>query len=140
MRRNTGGSKLDLVCVQFTKSNIGSFIAGAAAGYLTYKAGKALIRSAYTPMMWNNRPYYWGSNYYRGGYGTHMCRMPVEASDPHLGNVYFEDGGRPKELVWSCNYDEYCCGYDCCWRGGGVTLSRGFGEILLIPVAIMHFI
>ncbi|VDK41508.1 unnamed protein product [Gongylonema pulchrum] len=35
----------------FTKSNIGSFVAGAAAGYLTYKAGKALIRSAYAPMM-----------------------------------------------------------------------------------------
>ncbi|KAM3723543.1 Uncharacterized protein ACO02O_06752 [Dirofilaria immitis] len=101
----------------FTKSNIGSFIAGAAAGYLTYKAGKALIRSAYAPMMWNNRPYYWGSNYYRGGYGTHMCRMPIDGDDPQLGNVYFEDGKKPKELVWSCNYDEYCCGYDCCWRG-----------------------
>ncbi|CAG9531250.1 unnamed protein product [Cercopithifilaria johnstoni] len=126
----------------FTKSNIGSFIGGAAAGYLTYQAGRALIRSAYSPMMWNNRPYYWGSNYYRGGYGTHMCRMPVKADDPQLGNVYFEDGRRPKELVWSCNYDEYCCDYDCCWRGGGTSpyWSRGFGDIFLVPLAIMHLV
>uniref|UniRef100_A0A915PZN7 CX domain-containing protein n=1 Tax=Setaria digitata TaxID=48799 RepID=A0A915PZN7_9BILA len=124
----------------FTKSNIGSFIAGAAAGYLTYKAGKALIRSAYAPMMWNSRPYYWGSNYYRSGYGTHMCRMPVQEGDPQLGNVYFDDGTRPKELVWSCNYDEYCCGYDCCWRGGASSFpSFGFGNILLI-VPVAHFI
>uniref|UniRef100_A0A1I7VT59 CX domain-containing protein n=1 Tax=Loa loa TaxID=7209 RepID=A0A1I7VT59_LOALO len=125
----------------FTKSNIGSFIAGAAAGYLTYKAGKALIRSAYAPMMWNNRPYYWGSNYYRGGYGTHMCHMPVQGDDPQLGNVYFEDGRRPKELVWSCSYDEYCCGYDCCWRGGTSSYwIRGSGHILLIALAVVHFI
>ncbi|VDK62354.1 unnamed protein product [Onchocerca ochengi] len=116
----------------FTKSNIGSFIAGAAAGYLTYQAGKALIRSAYAPMMWNNRPYYWGSNYYRGGYGTHMCRMPIEGDDPQLGNVYFQDGRRPKELVWSCNYDEYCCGYDCCWRGAAFSYWNQKFKLYLI--------
>ncbi|VDN08102.1 unnamed protein product [Thelazia callipaeda] len=124
----------------FTKSNIGSFVAGAAAGYLTYKAGKALIRSAYAPMMWNNRPYYWGSNYYRGGgYGTHMCHMPVDSNDEHLGKVYFQDGSRPKELVWSCSYDEYCCGYDCCLRGGASGYS-GFnlGYSLVIAASTAY--
>ncbi|KAK6101672.1 CX module family protein [Brugia pahangi] len=126
----------------FTKSNIGSFVAGAAAGYLTYKAGKALIRRAHAPMMWNNRPYYWGSNYYRGDYGTHMCRVPIQGDDPQLGNVYFDDGRKPKELVWSCNYDEYCCGYDCCRNDGTSSYWRnaGFGNILLVSLAIVHFI
>ncbi|MFH4980452.1 hypothetical protein AB6A40_007161 [Gnathostoma spinigerum] len=113
-------------------SKFKSAIAGAAAGYLAYQAGKHLIRSAMTPMMWNNRRYYWGSNYYpSSGYGRgQMCSMPLDRSDPTFGNVYFEDGvSRPKEIVWSCNYDEYCCGYECCRRTGGSSYwGYGFGS------------
>ncbi|PIO61800.1 CX module [Teladorsagia circumcincta] len=87
-------------------------IVGAAAGYLTYQAGKAIIRSMAGPMMWNNRPYYWGSNYYRPQRGQeNMCRMPLDPSDPQFGNIYQPDGvTRPHEIVWGCGYYEYCCG------------------------------
>ncbi|KAK6744174.1 hypothetical protein RB195_011090 [Necator americanus] len=97
-----------------------NMIVGAAAGYLTYQAGKAIIRSMAGPMMWNNRPYYWGSSYYRPQRGQeNICRMPIDPNDPQFGNVYQPDGvTRPHEIVWGCGYYEYCCGYECC-RGGG---------------------
>ncbi|EYC01733.1 hypothetical protein Y032_0105g3710 [Ancylostoma ceylanicum] len=115
---------------KFTSHGIGSrsrsntfknMIVGAAAGYLTYQAGKAIIRSMAGPMMWNNRPYYWGSSYYRPQRGhENICRMPIDPNDPQFGNVYQPDGvTRPHEIVWGCGYYEYCCGYECC-RGGGV--------------------
>uniref|UniRef100_A0AC35GVI5 CX domain-containing protein n=1 Tax=Panagrolaimus sp. PS1159 TaxID=55785 RepID=A0AC35GVI5_9BILA len=91
-----------------------NMLVGAAAGYMTYQAGKYLIRSAMTPMMWNNRPYYWGSNYYQARPNMQMCRMPVDASDPTLGNVYFSDQSRPREITWGCGMGEHCCGYECC--------------------------
>lgn len=55
-----------------------------------------------------------------------MCRMPVEPNDQQFGNVYFNEGGRPKELVWSCGYNEECCGYECCPRAGGYG-GGGYG-------------
>nr|CDJ95268.1 Protein of unknown function CX domain containing protein [Haemonchus contortus] len=129
-RHNYGGSR-------FTSHGIGSrsrsntfknMIVGAAAGYLTYQAGKAIIRSMAGPMMWNNRPYYWGSNYYRPQRGMeNMCRMPIDPSDPQFGNIYQPDGvTRPREIVWGCGYYEYCCGYECC-RGGGASTIGGYG-------------
>jgi len=112
-------------------------IAGAAAGYLTYRAGKALIRGAAMSMMWNNRPYYWGSSYYPMRQGYAMCRMPIEAGDPQLGSVYFEDGiSRPKEIVWGCSSYEHCCGYECCPNGAGMGMGSpigfGFGALIMI--------
>ncbi|ULT99139.1 hypothetical protein L3Y34_000465 [Caenorhabditis briggsae] len=118
-----------------------NMIVGAAAGYLTYQAGKAIIRAAAGPMMWNNRPYYWGSNYYRQSPGhTNMCRMPIESGDPQFGNIYFQDNSRPREITWGCGYYEYCCGYECC-RGGGSMGSdriggRGSSIGLLVLIAI----
>jgi len=35
-----------------------------------------------------------------------MCRMPVEPDDPKFGKVYTPDGSQPKEIVWSCPYNE----------------------------------
>ncbi|CAJ0598617.1 unnamed protein product [Cylicocyclus nassatus] len=104
-----------------------NMIVGAAAGYLTYQAGRAIIRSMAGPMMWNNRPYYWGANYYRPTRGhENMCRMPIDPSDPQFGNIYQPDGvTRPREIVWGCGYYEYCCGYECC-RGGGAG-AIGYG-------------
>uniref|UniRef100_A0A914RJ60 CX domain-containing protein n=1 Tax=Parascaris equorum TaxID=6256 RepID=A0A914RJ60_PAREQ len=56
-----------------------------------------------------------------------MCRMPIDHSDPTFGNIYFQDGStRPHEIVWSCGYNEYCCGYECCpYSGGGWGWGRG---------------
>lgn len=121
-------------------------IVGAAAGYLTYQAGKAIIRSMSHPMNWNGRQYYWGQQYYPGaggGYGgTTMCRMPLESNDPKFGNIYTPDGSRPKEIVWSCGINERCCGYECCPGGyndggyGGRHWNSGpgigIGTILLL--------
>ncbi|CAB3402882.1 unnamed protein product [Caenorhabditis bovis] len=122
---------------RYTSSGIGSrsrssqfknMIVGAAAGYLTYQAGKAIIRAATTPMMWNNRPYYWGSNYYRSSPGHQkMCSMPLEPNDPQFGNIYFQDQTRPREITWGCGYYEYCCGYECC-RGGDAGHIGGRGS------------
>uniref|UniRef100_A0A914GR67 CX domain-containing protein n=1 Tax=Globodera rostochiensis TaxID=31243 RepID=A0A914GR67_GLORO len=102
-----------------------NMVVGAAAGYLTYKAGKAIIRNVAAPMMWNNRQYYWGPQYYPssprghgiGGNSRTMCRMPIDPNDPVLGQVYMPDNSRPKEIVWSCEYHEECCGNECCARG-----------------------
>ncbi|CAI2349302.1 unnamed protein product [Caenorhabditis sp. 36 PRJEB53466] len=133
---------------RWTSSGLGSrnrgsqfknMIVGAAAGYLTYQAGKAIIRAAAGPMMWNNRPYYWGSNYYRSNPGhSNMCRMPIESGDSQFGNVYFQDQSRPREIVWGCGYYEHCCGYECCRGGGSVGSDRiggrgsSIGLLLLI--------
>lgn len=108
---------------------------------MTYQAGKAIIRSAMTPMMWNNRPYYWGSNYYRGSPGQTMCRMPLEATDEALGKVYFEDNTRPREIVWGCGYNEYCCGTECCRSNGfggygNYGFGLGYATILLIYLIV----
>lgn len=113
-----------------SRSRAGTFknmLVGAAGGILAYQAGKAIIKNVARPMMWNNRPYYWGSQYhpshqggYGGGYGAApsktMCRMPIEPDDPVLGQVYMSDNTRPKEIVWSCEINEECCGYECCPR------------------------
>uniref|UniRef100_A0A183BWK2 Glucuronosyltransferase n=1 Tax=Globodera pallida TaxID=36090 RepID=A0A183BWK2_GLOPA len=79
---------------------------------------------------WGGRDYYWGSQYYPGGTtsGRTMCRMPVDSSDPQFGNVYLPGGqSRPKDIVWSCNYNEQCCGYECCPGGGGGGGGYGGG-------------
>jgi len=138
---------------KYTKSGVGSFvrsnqfksaIVGAAAGYLTYQAGKAIIRNVAGPMMWNNRPYYWGASHYRGGSGQSMCRMPMDQSDPTLGNIYLQDNTRPREIVWGCGYNEYCCGYECC-RGnsaggyggyGGYGTGFGLGSLIVVILLI----
>ncbi|KAL3119126.1 hypothetical protein niasHT_003909 [Heterodera trifolii] len=107
-----------------------NMIVGAAAGFLAYKAGKAIIRNVAAPMMWNNRQYYWGPQYYPSQHHRHgmasrtMCRMAIDPSDPVLGQVYMPDSTRPKEIVWSCEMHEECCGYECCPRGTG----GGYGE------------
>ena len=53
----------------FRSNSFKNAIVGAAAGYLTYQAGKAIIRSVTHPMMWGGRSYYWGQNYYQPRHG-----------------------------------------------------------------------
>ncbi|KAI1702165.1 CX module domain-containing protein [Ditylenchus destructor] len=125
-------------------STFKNMIVGAAAGYLTYQAGKAIIRSAAGPMMWNNRPYYWGQSHYQGSPGGQMCRMPLDGSDSQFGNIYFQDNSRPKEIVWSCGYNEHCCGYECCPGGsgygsgyGGYGYGRGIGLGTILTLILL---
>ncbi|EGT46238.1 hypothetical protein CAEBREN_04997 [Caenorhabditis brenneri] len=87
---------------------------------------------------WNNRPYYWGSNYYRASPGhSNMCRMPIESGDPQFGNIYFQDNSRPREITWGCGYYEYCCGYECCRGGGSIGSDRIGGRGSSIGYALV---
>uniref|UniRef100_A0A914VMK5 CX domain-containing protein n=1 Tax=Plectus sambesii TaxID=2011161 RepID=A0A914VMK5_9BILA len=98
-----------------SSNNFKSAITGAAAGYLTYRAGQAVINMANLPMNWNGRAYYWGSSYYPRYFDFDMCSMPLNASDPAFKDVVFKDGARPTQIVWGCKaYEENCCGMECC--------------------------
>ncbi|CAJ0941416.1 unnamed protein product, partial [Mesorhabditis belari] len=129
-----GGHRGNFQTSRYTSSGTGSFlrsnqfknmIVGAAAGYLTYQAGKHIIRSMAAPMMWHSRPYYWGQSYYQPHRGyTQMCRMPIQPNDPQFGNIYLQDQvSRPHELVWGCGAYEVCCGMECCHSGASPQQS-----------------
>ncbi|VDN55029.1 unnamed protein product, partial [Dracunculus medinensis] len=113
-------------------------IVGAASNTATYII--AVINNQL--FRWNNRHYYWDSRYYRGmGSGSHMCRMPIDSTDSQLGNVYFEDGtSRPREIVWSCSYYEYCCGYECCSRGSSSFWGIGLGYVIVCILFFIHLL
>uniref|UniRef100_A0A914BU76 CX domain-containing protein n=1 Tax=Acrobeloides nanus TaxID=290746 RepID=A0A914BU76_9BILA len=109
---------------KYTKgSGVGSFvrsntfknaIVDATAGHLIYQDGKHMIQNATAPMMWSNRQYYWGEQYYQSRPGNQMCRMPIDPTDQHFANVYFQNQTRPREIVWGCGACEVCCGTECC--------------------------
>uniref|UniRef100_A0A914W8U4 CX domain-containing protein n=1 Tax=Plectus sambesii TaxID=2011161 RepID=A0A914W8U4_9BILA len=113
-------------------SSFKSAIAGAAAGYLTYHAGKAIINTAGAAMMWGGRPYYWGPSYYQYRSGYDMCSMPlINSADNTFNDVFFNNGTRPTQIVWSCRASsEYCCGYECCPENNG-------GIIVLVIIGIV---
>uniref|UniRef100_A0A914WH55 CX domain-containing protein n=1 Tax=Plectus sambesii TaxID=2011161 RepID=A0A914WH55_9BILA len=99
-------------------STFKSAIAGAAAGYITYQAGKAIINTAGAAMMWGGRPYYWGLRYYQNLSSYEMCSISlINSTDDLFSNFFFSDMTRPTQIVWSCRafYDS-CCGYECCPR------------------------
>uniref|UniRef100_A0A914WJJ7 CX domain-containing protein n=1 Tax=Plectus sambesii TaxID=2011161 RepID=A0A914WJJ7_9BILA len=102
-------------------------IAGAAAGYITYQAGKAIISTAGAAMMWGGRPYYWGPSYYQYRSGYEMCSMPLtNSADSTFNDVFFNNGTRPKQIVWDCQASsEYCCGYECCPSSNGGFIVWG---------------
>uniref|UniRef100_A0A914XJ23 CX domain-containing protein n=1 Tax=Plectus sambesii TaxID=2011161 RepID=A0A914XJ23_9BILA len=114
-------------------------IAGAAAGYLTYQAGKAIIRTAGAGMMWGGRSYYWGPSYYQRRSGYEMCSMPLtNSADTTFGDVVFSDMTRPKQIVWSCrSYTEYCCGYECCPNAGGGFFGTGLMIFFIILLLML---
>uniref|UniRef100_A0A914CDI8 CX domain-containing protein n=1 Tax=Acrobeloides nanus TaxID=290746 RepID=A0A914CDI8_9BILA len=110
-------------------------IVGAAAGYLIYQGGKHMIRSAMAPMMWGNRQYYWGQQYYQSRPGYQMCRMPIDPTDEQFGSVYFQDQSRPREIVWGCGAGEVCCGSECCRVNGGSGWGYGgfgLGSLIIL--------
>uniref|UniRef100_A0A914VL21 CX domain-containing protein n=1 Tax=Plectus sambesii TaxID=2011161 RepID=A0A914VL21_9BILA len=107
-------------------------IAGAAAGFIAYQAGKAIIRSASRPMPWGGRNYYWGPDYYQRQSGYEMCSMPIE-NDAYFGSFSFDNGDRPRQIVWSCrSYSERCCGYECCPRNGAAAGGAGTAVWMLL--------
>lgn len=94
-------------------------IASKLAGYFIYQAGKKIISSALSPMMLNGRAYYWDVINYVHSYGMQICSMPIESADAILGNIFFKDGTRPKQIVWGCLASrELCCEYECCQSDG----------------------
>lgn len=89
---------------------------------------------------YRGRSYYWGSDYYRGSSGGQMCRKPITADDATFGDIYINDGySRPKEIVWSCGWNEYCCGMDCCYRGDSPSY-RGFTFGYVLTLLLPFFI
>uniref|UniRef100_A0A1I7Z7J0 CX domain-containing protein n=1 Tax=Steinernema glaseri TaxID=37863 RepID=A0A1I7Z7J0_9BILA len=61
-----------------------------------------------------------------------MCRMPIDSTDKQLGNIYFENNTRPREIVWSCDRFTSCCGMECCPSGGFSA-----GHIFLIIMGVL---
>uniref|UniRef100_A0A914WF72 CX domain-containing protein n=1 Tax=Plectus sambesii TaxID=2011161 RepID=A0A914WF72_9BILA len=120
-----------------------SSLKSAAAGHITYQAGKGIIKTPGTPFMWNIRPYYWGYNHYQYRSGYDMCSMPlINSTDDTFNDVFFDNDTRPEMIVWDCHASsEYCCGYECCpnenepisiWAIIGLLV----GAIILLPVLL----
>uniref|UniRef100_A0A914XFF8 CX domain-containing protein n=1 Tax=Plectus sambesii TaxID=2011161 RepID=A0A914XFF8_9BILA len=118
-------------------SSFKTAIAGAPAGHLTYKGGKSFIRTPGAVMMWSSRPYYWGPSYYQHRSGYEMCSMSlINSTDNSFNDVFFNNGTRPKMIVWGCrSYTEHCCGYECCPSdngGNSITEDLIIGLIVLL--------
>ena len=109
---------------RYSSKSFKSAIAGAAAGYLTYKGGKYIIRSATEPMMLDDHVYYWDDSFYIREYNMQKCSMAIERTTNDttmtLGNVFFDNGTRPTHIVWSCSAQyQRCCEFDCCYHDQG---------------------
>jgi len=109
---------------------------GAIGGLLIFEAGKAIINSATTPFHHQGRDYYFNQENYRGPSNTPRCSIPLSqlatntappaapvATDGNstappaeqvIQTMQFRDGSKPRDVVWSCNIGEICCGSDCC--------------------------
>jgi len=126
------------------KYALGGAAVGAIGGIIAYKAGKAIIRSATTPFPYNHRQYYFDQSNYRGPVDVPRCSAPLSAlatqtantslnkNSSEVENVFnnleYENGSRPKEIVWSCNSGEVCCGTDCCPSSYGSSGSGSYGN------------
>uniref|UniRef100_A0A914QRW9 CX domain-containing protein n=1 Tax=Panagrolaimus davidi TaxID=227884 RepID=A0A914QRW9_9BILA len=117
-------------------------LAGAALGTIgglaAFQSGNIIISSPSTPFHHHNKNYYWGQEYYQQKPDEISCSITLNdlihptgettapasgASDgthvfsPNqlLSQLQFENGTRPKEIIWSCKQEtEICCGTDCC--------------------------
>uniref|UniRef100_A0A1I7SZ42 CX domain-containing protein n=1 Tax=Caenorhabditis tropicalis TaxID=1561998 RepID=A0A1I7SZ42_9PELO len=128
----------------FKKALIGGAL-GAAGGILAYEAGKAIIKSATEPFNYNGRNYNWDNHGRVGngefqcqmplsqltqqqsttttttttaspdGSTVAPASTPAPSPDQVLQNIQYQDGSRPKTIVWACKQGrEVCCGTDCC--------------------------
>ncbi|KHJ93087.1 CX module [Oesophagostomum dentatum] len=95
-----------------------STVFGAAAGYLTFKAGRHIINDPSKPIMFDSRPYYWNSELQTPTEEFPVqCVNKIDPQDPQFGRVYYANESRPTEIAYGCAEGDYCCGYDCCQEG-----------------------
>uniref|UniRef100_A0A914W9M2 CX domain-containing protein n=1 Tax=Plectus sambesii TaxID=2011161 RepID=A0A914W9M2_9BILA len=125
------------------RSSFKSAIADAAAEYMAYQGGKAIIKAPEAAMTWNNRQYYWGSSCYHYRSGYEMCSISLDNStDNTFSDVVFDNGTGPEMIAWSCHASsEYCCGYECCPnKNDGISVwgivSYFVGAIILLPALL----
>uniref|UniRef100_A0A914WIK2 CX domain-containing protein n=1 Tax=Plectus sambesii TaxID=2011161 RepID=A0A914WIK2_9BILA len=125
------------------RSSFKSAIADAAADYIAYQGGKAIIKAPEAAMTWNNRRYYWGSSCYQYRLGHEMCSISlINSTDDTFSDVVFDNGTGPEMIAWSCHASsEYCCGYECCPKGNDgfsfwAIIGLFVGAVLLLPVLL----
>nr|CDJ88789.1 Protein of unknown function CX domain containing protein [Haemonchus contortus] len=113
-----------------------STVFGAAAGYLTFSAGRHIINDPYRPIMFGSRSYYWNSELQKPTEELPVqCVNKIDPQDPQFGRVYFSNDTRPTEIAYGCAEGDYCCGYDCCQEGTFFTsLFRLLVFILVLSV------
>ncbi|KAI6176446.1 CX domain-containing protein [Aphelenchoides bicaudatus] len=131
---------------------------GTIGGLLVWEAGKAIINSATTPFHHGGRDYYFDQQNYRGPSNVPRCSMPLSqlqtapsttttnengtSADQTLSSIQYKDGTRPKEVVWSCNVGEICCGSDCCpapqsYSSPNGGSGCGVGWIVLLVILLL---
>ncbi|KAK5976110.1 CX module [Trichostrongylus colubriformis] len=113
-----------------------STVFGAAAGYLTFRAGRHIINDPYQPIMFGSRSYYWNTDLQKPTEELPVqCVNKIDPQDPQFGRVYFPNDTRPTEIAYGCAEGDYCCGYDCCQEGTFFTsLFRLLVFILVMSV------
>uniref|UniRef100_A0A183BJ22 CX domain-containing protein n=1 Tax=Globodera pallida TaxID=36090 RepID=A0A183BJ22_GLOPA len=107
-----------------------------------------IIHAIDRPFQHDGRDYYWDARYAKDELRegrTIQCKMPVDDDDklfkhfaPASANksavsngtfveqallATFSNETRPKEIVWTCKWAEYCCGTECCPLSGISTTS-----------------
>uniref|UniRef100_A0A0K0DIF4 CX domain-containing protein n=1 Tax=Angiostrongylus cantonensis TaxID=6313 RepID=A0A0K0DIF4_ANGCA len=92
-----------------------STVFGAAAGYLTFRAGRHVINDPGKPIVFDSREYYWNADLHTPSEKLPVqCVNKIDPLDPQFGRVYYANDSRPTEIVYGCAEEDYCCGYDCC--------------------------
>ncbi|VDM58282.1 unnamed protein product [Angiostrongylus costaricensis] len=92
-----------------------STVFGAAAGYLTFRAGRHIINDPGKPIVFDSREYYWNADLHTPSEKLPLqCVNKIDPLDPQFGRVYYANDSRPTEIVYGCAEEDYCCGYDCC--------------------------
>ncbi|CAJ0598619.1 unnamed protein product [Cylicocyclus nassatus] len=90
---------------------------GAAAGYLIHQEGKYYINDSDTPIIFDDRPYFWSSELpILTEEFPVLCVNKIDPEDKQFGQIYNENGTRVTEIAYPCAKGESCCGYDCCYE------------------------
>ncbi|KAK6744181.1 hypothetical protein RB195_011094 [Necator americanus] len=112
---------------------------GAAAGYLTFRAGRHFINDPSKPIMFDSRSYYWSSDLQTPTEELPVqCVNRIDPQDPQFGRVYYANESRPTEIVYGCAEGDYCCGYDCCQEGTFFTSLFRLLILILVFSIVGH--
>ncbi|PIO65867.1 CX module, partial [Teladorsagia circumcincta] len=88
-----------------------STVFGAAAGYLTFRAGRHIINDPSQPIMFGSRSYYWNADLQQPTEALPVqCVNKIDPQDPQFGRVYYPNDTRPTEIAYGCAEGDYCCG------------------------------